>query len=65
MWEQDGASLAGHSDWVRDAAWAPNLGMPTNTIATASQDGKVIIWTEKEGGVWEHMVLQDFGVSPS
>ena len=29
--------LAGHSDWVRDVAWAPNLGLPFNTIASASQ----------------------------
>lgn len=26
---------------VRDVAWAPNLGLPMNTIASAGQDGKV------------------------
>ena len=36
-WEQEASVLAGHSDWVRDVAWAPNLGLPLNTIASASQ----------------------------
>jgi WD40 repeat protein len=31
------ASLSGHSDWVRDAAWAPNVGLPSSHIATCSQ----------------------------
>jgi protein transport protein SEC13 len=35
------ATLPGHTDWVRDAAWAPNLGLPMNTIASAGQDGQV------------------------
>jgi len=29
--------LEAHSDWVRDAAWAPNAGIPVSTIATCSQ----------------------------
>jgi hypothetical protein len=33
--------LDGHGDWCRDAAWAPNLGLQHNTIATAGQDGQV------------------------
>ena len=33
--------LTGHNDWVRDVAWAPNLGLPMNTIASAGQDGQV------------------------
>ncbi|KAI9390142.1 hypothetical protein POPTR_008G141300v4 [Populus trichocarpa] len=50
-----------HTDWVRDVAWAPNLGFPKSTIASASQDGKVIIWTvAKEGDQWEGKVLHDF-----
>jgi WD40 repeat protein len=35
------ATLPAHSDWVRDAVWAPNLGLPLNTIASAGQDGQV------------------------
>ena len=27
----------GHSDWVRDVAWAPSLGLPFHTIASAGQ----------------------------
>lgn len=38
------STLTGHSDWVRDAAWAPNLGLPLNTIASAGQDGQVGSW---------------------
>ena len=57
-----GGSGAGHADWVRDAAWAPNLGMPKNTIATAGQDGKVFIWTQSEpNGPWSAALLRDFG----
>ena len=29
--------LDGHKDWVRDVAWAPNIGLPRSYIATASQ----------------------------
>ena len=31
--------LEGHTDWVRDVAWAPNIGLPRSYIATASQVG--------------------------
>lgn len=30
-------TLEGHTDWVRDVAWAPNIGLPRSYIATASQ----------------------------
>ncbi|CAN1215745.1 Protein transport protein SEC13 homolog B [Linum perenne] len=54
-------ALQMHTDWVRDVAWAPNLGLPKSTIASASQDGKVIIWTvAKEGDQWEGKILNDF-----
>ncbi|MED6218332.1 Protein transport protein S13 A [Stylosanthes scabra] len=54
-------ALQKHTDWVRDVAWAPNLGLPKSTIASASQDGRVIIWTvAKEGDQWEGKVLNDF-----
>ncbi|KAF8346409.1 protein transporter SEC13 [Amanita rubescens] len=38
--------LEGHTDWVRDVAWAPNIGLPRSYIATASQDKTVLIWTK-------------------
>jgi len=46
---------------VRDVAWAPNLGLPKNTVATASQDGTVYIWTEGLDGVWSGLLLKNFG----
>ncbi len=39
-------SLQGHSDWVRDVAFAPNVGLPRSYLATASQDRTVLIWTQ-------------------
>lgn len=61
-WQKDSLSpLVKHKDWVRDVAWAPNLGLPKSTIASASQDGMVIIWTQgKEGEPWEPHTLHDF-----
>ncbi|KAL5565504.1 hypothetical protein UlMin_028668 [Ulmus minor] len=54
-------TLQMHSDWVRDVAWAPNLGLPKSTIASASQDGTVVIWSvAREGEQWEGKVLKDF-----
>ncbi len=35
--------ITGHTDWVRDVAWAPNIGMPGTHIATCSQDRTVLI----------------------
>lgn len=52
----------GHTDWVRDVAWAPNLGLPSSTVASAGQDGKVIIWNESAPGVWDQVALPDFQV---
>ncbi|CAL5327945.1 unnamed protein product [Camellia sinensis] len=54
-------ALQMHADWVRDVAWAPNLGLPKSTIASSSQDGTVVIWTlAKEGDEWEGKILKDF-----
>ncbi|KAI9115737.1 hypothetical protein K1719_013406 [Acacia pycnantha] len=62
VWKMDcSPALPMHTDYVRDVAWAPNLGLPKSTIASASQDGKVIIWTvAKEGDQWAGKVLHDF-----
>lgn len=46
-------TLDGHTDWVRDVAWAPNIGLPRSYIATASQDKTVLIWTrDGPSGPW-------------
>lgn len=38
--------LQGHSDWVRDVAFAPNIGLPRSYLATCSQDRTVLVWTQ-------------------
>ena len=48
-----GGQRIGHDDWVRDAAWAPSLGLPGSVIASCSQDRKVMIWKETEPDKWE------------
>lgn len=60
-WQEEEA-LAGHSEWVRDAAWAPNLALPKNTIASAGQDGQVFVWCEKAAGGWDKKLVHDFKV---
>ncbi len=64
QWVQQGEPLKGHTDWVRDVAWAPNLGMPMNTIASAGQDGKVVIWTE-QSGTWNKLVRMACNIAVS
>jgi len=38
------AELEGHTSWVHDVAWAPNLGRRCEWLATACKDGKVRIY---------------------
>ena len=59
-WEREHA-LSGHSDWVRDVAWAPPSGIPMNTIASCSEDGAVFIWNQHEPeGPWNRTELPRF-----
>ncbi|RHY15626.1 hypothetical protein B5M09_002401 [Aphanomyces astaci] len=52
-WQTTESLPTGHSDWVRDVAWAPNAGMPCNTIASGGDDRRVLIWSQVEaGGPW-------------
>ena len=61
-WMQQGQDLAGHTGWVRDVAWAPSIGMPCSTIATASEDGNVMIWSQPpQSAGWEGKILSQFG----
>lgn len=51
----------GHSDWVRDVAWAPGSGMPSNVIASCSEDCTVVIWKQGEPrGEWRATKLPAF-----
>merc|ERR1739848_361645 len=43
-WEIE-EELEAHTDWIRDVAWAPNIGLPEEQIATCSTDHRVIIWS--------------------
>lgn len=61
------ARLDGHTDWVRDVAWAPALshGGQRSVVASCSQDRRVIIWTSNnsEGGAgsqWSPKELHTF-----
>ncbi|CAC5417259.1 SEC13 [Mytilus coruscus] len=59
-WKEE-KKLEGHSDWVRDVAWAPSIGLPRSTIASCSQDFRVIIWTnDGTGNDWSHKILHKF-----
>jgi len=54
-------TLEEHKDWVRDVAWAPNIGLPTNIIASASQDNHVAIWTQEDPSApWVPRLLPKF-----
>ncbi|KAJ5077511.1 protein sec13 [Anaeramoeba ignava] len=53
-------NLEGHENWVRSVSWAPNIGLPFQTIASCSQDKKVIIWSSRSDGKWEKNILPTF-----
>jgi protein transport protein SEC13 len=59
-WKRE-TTLEHHTDWVRDVSWAPNCGVPMNTIASGGQDGLAVIWTQKAGqDEWEKCPLPKF-----
>ncbi|KAK2184986.1 hypothetical protein NP493_248g01029 [Ridgeia piscesae] len=67
IWREDDGQwveeqkLEGHSDWVRDVAWAPSVGLPKSVIASCSQDCRVIIWmNDGKSGSWEPQILHKF-----
>jgi len=47
-----------HSDWIRDVAWAPSVGGVGDTLASCSQDKRVIVWVEGVGGQWLPKVIE-------
>jgi len=50
---ESGADAPAHGDWVRDAAFAPSLGLPSNTVASCSEDKTVVVWAEDPAtGQW-------------
>lgn len=58
-WKEEDEILDGHTDWVRDVAWAPSIGMPRSYLASCSQDRTVLIWTqETPGAPWNKVTLK-------
>ncbi|KAG8814127.1 GTPase-activating protein S13 [Serendipita sp. 399] len=55
-------TLEGHKDWVRDVAWAPNVGLPKSYVASCGQDRKVFIWTKEKEKKWERVALNAGGL---
>ncbi|PVU89442.1 hypothetical protein BB559_001120 [Furculomyces boomerangus] len=39
-------ALPGHTGWVRDVAFAPNIGLGSIYLASSSQDRTVILWSK-------------------
>jgi len=66
-WKCD-ETLNMHSDWVRDVAFCPNGTLPVKQLATAGQDGQVILWTQAGSGAdgdgWKGTVLHNFAPQP-
>ncbi|CEQ38749.1 SPOSA6832_00189, partial [Sporobolomyces salmonicolor] len=51
--------LQGHSDWVRDVAWAPSVGVGKAYLASAGQDKTVYIWTQTDSqSPWTRTALE-------
>eukprot|EP00922_Rhytidocystis_sp_ex-Travisia-forbesii_P050774 GHVS01075422.1.p1 GENE.GHVS01075422.1~~GHVS01075422.1.p1 ORF type:complete len:329 (-),score=87.15 GHVS01075422.1:865-1851(-) len=40
-----------HNGWVRDVSWRPNVGVPSNTIASCGDDQQVVVWVQEEEGL--------------
>eukprot|EP01087_Luapelamoeba_hula_P011115 TRINITY_DN2993_c4_g1_i1.p1 TRINITY_DN2993_c4_g1~~TRINITY_DN2993_c4_g1_i1.p1 ORF type:complete len:362 (-),score=31.79 TRINITY_DN2993_c4_g1_i1:118-1089(-) len=60
QWKCDD-TLKGHKDWVRDVAWCPSIGLTSSVVASCSQDGTVIIWTQDDPTKpWEPKELPKF-----
>jgi protein transport protein SEC13 len=54
-------TLSGHTGWVRDVAWCPTSGLARNVMASASEDGTVIIWRQDAArGGWTAEALPAF-----
>jgi len=54
-------TLEYHTDWVRDVAWAANIGLPASTIASCSQDGTVAVWNQDAPNApWTKKILPKF-----
>jgi len=56
-----GSASASHGDWVRDVAWAPVILPDVNMVASCSEDGTVIVWSQNgKGEPWTGHLLHTF-----
>jgi protein transport protein SEC13 len=68
QWTQEGSTAnadLGHTDWVRDVAWAPCLLPNQNIVASCSEDRTVIIWkqqaaADEDSAEWKPTLLHTF-----
>lgn len=66
IWKEEGdqwveeTKIEVHSDWVRDVAWAPSVGITKNLIASCSQDHRVIVSSSDDLINWKSTVLKTF-----
>lgn len=66
IWKEEGdewkeeSKIEVHSDWVRDVAWAPSVGLSKNVIASCSQDHSVVVSTSDDFIHWNTVILKKF-----
>lgn len=66
IWKEEGdqwieeTKIEVHSDWVRDVAWAPSVGLTKNLIASCSQDHRVVVSSSDDFINWKSTVLNTF-----
>nr|QBH74141.1 protein transport protein sec13 [Thermobia domestica] len=58
-WQEE-TKLECHSDWIRDVAWSPSIGLPRSNIASCSQDRRVIVWTSDNFVSWIPTIIHTF-----
>lgn len=60
-WALESTLSRQHKDWARDVAWSPGSGLSVNMLASASDDGLVVIWRQgTPGGEWTAEPLPAF-----
>nr|ABM55656.1 putative SEC13-like protein 1 [Maconellicoccus hirsutus] len=66
IWKEEGdqwveeTKIEIHSDWVRDVAWAPSVGLTKNMIASCSQDHRVFVSSSDDFINWKSDLLHKF-----
>ncbi|CAH7671141.1 COPII-coated vesicle component Sec13 [Phakopsora pachyrhizi] len=62
IWELSESLESGHTDWIRDVAYAPGIGLNRTYLASAGQDRIVNVWTQDgTRGAWKQHMLDPTG----